>query len=250
MKNFLYFIVLTFFLASCSKDNSQPPRNDSGINIHFTHSVNGENFEELDPSCCGLPHKNAAGQDYSVMLLKYIISDIKLYRESGDHLTVKDMHFIDLDDSRSASINLDSDEYEFVAISFTMGLKNENNSSYQYINYNNTFEGVMAWPEMMGGGYHYMKMEGKFDNDSTFYNTHTGALAMSGMDRMDHSHDFFLDLNPSNSSESLHISINMEINNWYNNPVYTLVSDGIMGNMQAQMDLQANCHDVFSASVR
>ena len=115
---------------------------------------------------------------------------------------------------------------------------------------NDAFEGAMAWPEMMGGGYHYMKMEGKFDNDSTFYNTHTGALAMSGMDRMDHSHDVYLDLNPSNSSESLHVSINMEINNWYNNPVYTLVSDGIMGNMQAQMNLQANCNDVFSASVR
>ena len=33
----------------------------------------------------------------------------------------------------------------------------------------------MAWPEMMGGGYHYMKLEGAFINDSSFYNTHTGV---------------------------------------------------------------------------
>ena len=29
----------------------------------------------------------------------------------------------------------------------------------------------MVWPEFMGGGYHYMKLEGKF-NESNFYNTH------------------------------------------------------------------------------
>jgi hypothetical protein len=34
----------------------------------------------------------------------------------------------------------------------------------------------MEWPIMMGGGYHYMKLEGKFDSAAIVknYQTHTG----------------------------------------------------------------------------
>ena len=54
-----------------------------------------------------------------------------------------------------------------------MGLDTAKNISNKYVN--DDFHTTMFWPEPNGGGYHYMKLEGAYNNDSTFYNTHTGG---------------------------------------------------------------------------
>ena len=47
-----------------------------------------------------------------------------------------------------------------------------------YVNEN--FHATMAWPVPMGGGYHYMKLEGDFNDSLSGYGTHTGGTM--GMD--------------------------------------------------------------------
>ena len=94
----------------------------------------------------------------------------------------------------------------------------------------------MSWPEMMGGGYHYMKLEGSYTNDSIFYNTHTGPTM-----GMDHSFlcSFDLPININNSTNNVEYSIEMNINNWYGPEVVNL-EPAIMMNMPTQMNLMMN----------
>jgi hypothetical protein len=94
----------------------------------------------------------------------------------------------------------------------------------------------MSWPEMMGGGYHYMKLEGSYTNDSTFYNTHTGPTM-----GMDHSFlcNFDVPININNSTNNLEYAIEMNINNWYGPEIVNL-EPAIMMNMPTQMNLMMN----------
>jgi len=98
----------------------------------------------------------------------------------------------------------------------------------------------------MGGGYHYMQLEGDFTTALQGYATHTG-----GTDGIDFSFNknFPVAINIENANTT--VIINMEINNWYDNPnTITLTSDGIMGDSNKQMQLKQNgMTDVFSVSV-
>ena len=140
---------------------------------------------------------------------------------------------------------------EYTSISFTMGLNNSKNQSNTFVN--EYWHTLMAWPELMGGGYHYMKLEGDFDTITQGYATHTGALQMMNDPiRMDHSFNtnIPISLNVDDKLGNAIININMEVNNWYRNPNIYHLSAAIMGDMSKQMQLQANgLTDVFSATV-
>ena len=238
----------------------------TSIIINFTHSVNGNDLvlydggctvpgEQClpDHSCCmgGLAYTNTAGEQYNVQRLNYIISNIKLHK-NNETILLKEIHFIDASDNTTLRFDggiLENGDY--TSISFTMGLENTMNINNIYIN--EGFHATMFWPEIMGGGYHYMKLEGDFDTITQGYATHTGALQMMGDPvRMDHSfnNNFDILLTTTNTTEHVNVTINMDINNWYANPNTINLESAIMGNMQKQMQLQANgSADVFSVEI-
>ena len=92
-----------------------------------------------------------------------------------------------------------------------------------------------------------MKLEGNFTNDTTFYNTHTGGTM--GMDYSFVQNDVISLITDKNTLD-VSMSINMEINNLYQNPnSITLSTDGIMGNKMIQMQIKQNGADVFSTTI-
>ena len=102
----------------------------------------------------------------------------------------------------------------------------------------------MFWPYMMGVVYHYMKLEGAYNNDSTFYNTHTGGTM--GID-YSFKNKFEISLNTTDEDKIAEINFNMEINNWYQNPNSINLEPAIMSDMTKQGQLQINgMTDVFS----
>ena len=95
-----------------------------------------------------------------------------------------------------------------------------------------------------------MKLEGAYNNDSTFYNTHTGGT-MGGDYSFNNVEDISLTVDDDLGDVS--INVNMEINNWYNSPnqiEFSSYGMGIMMNMMMQMNIQTNgITDVFSVDV-
>ena len=264
MKQTLY-ITLCFFLmiTSCKKDPEIKDQK-SNLSINFTHTVNqidlitgdgcslgGECLP--DHSCCMggslLPYTNDSGQHYNVQRLNYLISDITLHDDEGHAILLKEVHFVDVDDLSTLMIDIgELENGNYTSISFTMGLDTSKNKPDYYIN--EDFHSTMWWPLIgmngmdMGGGYHYMKLEGDYDTITKGYATHTG-----GTMGMDHSFNNNLGISLGINSEvgDAIININMEINNWYQNPHTINLAPAIMADMAKQMKLQSNgSSDVFS----
>jgi hypothetical protein len=62
----------------------------------------------------------------------------------------------------------------FEKISFTFGISQQKNQSLMFVN---PPESLMFWPELLGGGYHYMKLNGKWIdtlNQESPFNFHLG----------------------------------------------------------------------------
>ena len=160
---------------------------------------------------------------------------IKSFLHEKDHeKIIKDVHFVDLSDPSTMFIESDIIENGSYTLQFRFGLDAITNVTNSFVN--EAFHTSMSWPEMMGGGYHYMKLEGSYTNDSTFYNTHTGPTM-----GMDHSFlcSFDVPTNINNSTNNLEYAIEMNINNWYGPEVVNL-EPAIMMNMPTQMNLMMN----------
>jgi len=239
-KTLLTLTVIGLVLTSCEKD--KPIATD--ITINFTHTVDGS-----DLITNSMIYTNEAGENYDVQTLKYLISDITLHAENGSSIQLDEVHFINIFDESTFSFTYnDVPNNNYTSISYRMGLDTTNNISNLYVNEN--YHAAMAWPDMMGGGYHYMKLEGDFNDSLSGYGTHTGGTM--GMDYSFNNIDD-ISLIVTDDLGNVDVNINMEINNWYKTPnqiEFSTYGMGIMGNMQMQMDLKQNgMTDVFSISV-
>jgi len=207
------------------------------LSLNFTHTVDG-NALETDQ----MIYSNAATQNYSVQTLRYLLSDITLHSANGTSTLLDEVHFITISDPSTFNLDIqDLNSANYTAISFTMGLDSLKNITDNYLN--ESFFPSFSWPDFMGGGYHYMQLEGDYTTAFQGYATHTG-----GTDGIDFSFtkNFPISLNIANTNTT--VIINMEINNWYSNPnIINLTTDGIMDNANKQALLQANgIADVFS----
>jgi len=262
MKKYFSILTITLLFFSCKKEegeiagcmnpsasnyNSEATidngtctfQNITDLNIQFTQTVDG-NPLILD----SMMYTNTANEDYSVQTVRYLISDIILHTDNGTNTLLDEVHFIDVSIASTLILNIpEVDGEDYTSISFTMGLDATKNITNLFLNEN--FFPSFAWPEFLGGGYHYMQLEGDFNTVFNGYATHTGAT--NGID-FSFNKTFPLSINPTNNIQDIYI--NMEITNWYQNPeALNLTTDGIMGDANTQMILQANgIEDVFSVN--
>ena len=261
MKRLLFIMsLISITFPSCEKWNESyyDGSNGSGayLTVNFTQTVNG-----VELTTNNMIYTNEAGENYDVKTLKYIISNIIIHglwndNGSGDPhpLTfskkIKDIHFIDISDESTFSFTVSTPGNRWTSISYTMGLDTIQNINNLYIN--ESYHSAMAWPETNGGGYHYMKLEGSYNNNSTFYNTHTGGT-MGGDYSFRHVDDLDIPRWQGDTTGHVSISINMEINNWYDSPhqiEFSSYGTGIMMDTTMQENIQQNgIADVFSVTV-
>ena len=259
MSKYLSILIITLLFFACKKEegcmdptalnyNSEATTDNGNcnyapiadLNIHFTQTVNG-NPLILD----SMMYTNQENDNYSIQTVRYLLSDITLHTDNGTSTLLDEVHFIDLSIDSTLTLHISEivDE-NYTAISFTMGLDSTKNITDLFLNEN--FFPSFAWPEFLGGGYHYMQLEGDFNTVFNGYATHTGGT--NGLD-FSFTKNFPIALNMENANST--VIINMEINNWYSNPnTISLTTDGIMDNANKQALLQANgIADVFSVNI-
>lgn len=235
-KNIILLFSTLFLFTSCPK--SEELIADS-VNIEFYNHINGDPI--VFDSITGYSEwfNTLSGQTYNILNLYYLITDIRLTNENGSVLkNLSDIHFVSSDDDNTNYLFIPEilSCGEYSNIEFVFGINSEKNINNAYINEN--FHNQMFWPDFMGGGYHYMKLEGKFDNETSFYATHTG-----GLDGTDYSitKSFPINIISTENGSTHNIRISTDVNNWYSNPNnITINSDGIMGNAELQQKLQEN----------
>ncbi|MEZ5195170.1 MAG: MbnP family protein [Bacteroidales bacterium] len=247
-------------LLSCTEKNPEEPADDNTgkIAFSFRHQINGVQVQ-FDT----LLYVNSAGNSYLINEIQYFISDVTLYYEDGTSRMIKDWedsHYVDTDlpYSHTWEVYDKIPVGEYDSISFTFGFKPEKNISFMFVN---PPENNMFWPEYMGGGYHYMKLNGKWVTDHQTQQTTPFDFHL-GIGQVYNSQDsiigfihnnFNVSLPHSNFSikkgETSEISIIMNVENWFDKPhVYDHDVWGgyIMQNQEAMQRVKENGWNVFT----
>jgi hypothetical protein len=234
-------VALSIAAVGCSDDDELFP---GTISIVLDHGVGSDPlvFDSIQ-------YQNAAGQDYSVETLNYYVSNFSLQRLDGSTHDVSLVHYADAEDSTTSTFSVtDVPAGDYNSVLFTFGLDDNDNVTDGLPPANENL--AMKWPDPLGGGYHYMKLEGKYlgsASDTLSYATHTGRNgAVPHFFRV--SLPFSM-ITVNNNTHSMTVS--MDINEWYTNPnVYTFpVPPMIMGNVALQDTLAENGEKAFSVSV-
>ncbi|MDL2297178.1 hypothetical protein LJC68_00790 [Bacteroidales bacterium OttesenSCG-928-B11] len=243
----LVFCLLSLVIAACgNKDKT------GKLKINFSFSVDGNALKQNQ-----MIYTNAAGNHYEVDEVKYFISDIVFYSSSGRKTYINEKaHYVDADIASTLSWTfaepMPIGQYD--SIRFIFGLSSERNVSNAFVN---PPEVNMAWPEVLGGGYHYLQINGKWDGNEgiTPFNFHTGISKLTSADsitRFIHNH-FYVTLPAKQinvkEKETSTITLDMNLNNWFTNPNdfdFNYWGGSIMENPAAQTAIKQNGRDVFS----
>ena len=232
------------------KDDGSCTYSTNFITFRLNHSVDGAPLVLND-----MRYTNEAGNNYSVITLVYYISDITLHKTDGSKVKKKGLHYRDIDDATTATYTVTGiPDGEYSGISFVFGLDSVTNQTGNLPNedvHNN-----MEWPVPLGGGYHYMKLEGRYRdtaNQITSYNTHMGRGRMIANGDTTF-HENFINTELLNSAltvseDGWEIELIMNLNEWYKNPNaynFNTFGSAIMMNQNAQQTLKENGADIFS----
>jgi len=219
----------------------------STLKINFRHVVEDS---EVVYGNSNFLYSNSMGTNYSISRILYVLSDITLYFENNVIVSLEDILFVNTGNEISLTHSIKNLPGLCLGVQFRIGLSSSNNIDLLYMNTNSDFHNLMLWPNSYGqssnsegiiqpGGYHYMKIEGRYINDQdaqSGYNLHTGPI---------NSQDFSFLYPRFNFPPSAEIIITMNINNWFDGPVHDL-SSAIMYNLNAQNNLYENAQNVFS----
>jgi hypothetical protein len=249
MKKIALIALVAVLAISCKND-------DDGVafvnvDFSFTHNWNGTDVNSSDFGI--VQYTNANGEMMSIERLRYVISAVHFQSTSGQTVTIDGYNLVDV----TNNTNLTFDPVNMVPtgnyqnVSFTFGFSDADNEDGIYTDLNAANWNV---PMMMGGGYHYMQLEGKFvDNTSTLtgYQYHTiRANDMSTTPVTLQDTSFEVDLGPVTISNDASIEIKMNIAQWFANPNQwdlNLLHSLLMPNFNAQIMMSENGQNgVFS----
>ena len=102
------------FLLACGDSND-----DQGeVTIYFNHTVAGAALEHED-----ILYTNAAGNEYGVTRLEYIVSDIALETTSGKRVGLAEFHYRNAFVSATRSVAAKVPGGEYNALRFTFGIQ-------------------------------------------------------------------------------------------------------------------------------
>lgn len=241
-KTLFLFGFLSVFLASCTK-----PVGYGNLCVNIDYSVNDKPL--ITDSLC---YTNEAGNTFMITEIQWFLSQIELQDDQGAWIPLEPrIFYIDTNIPESHTLRAASIPVgKYKTLRFVFGLDEEDNQTGLF---SNPPEANMFWPEPLGGGYHYMKLNGKYlDEDGQLVplNVHLGI----GQNE-DHSQfyqnyftvempiDFTLTENAENQ-----LDLTMIVDNWFRNPnLYDFNEWGsaIMQNQAAQQVLKENGNDVF-----
>ncbi len=254
--------VLVVSISACDED-IMGPFEGSTVNLEISHVVGTADLVVDDV----IRYANVAGNNYSVKDLRYYVSNFTVHFDDGSTYGSSAAHFVDARASRSEthSIQLENvPDGTVVGISMVYGLDAETNVDGALPNTLDTAD--MEWPPPMGGGYHYMKLEGRWEDSGNpgsllGYTTHTGARFMPSMgDTYRHHHfiNVYMDLvdtaidHGESPEEGYEIRITYDVNGWYEDPVTydfeALPQQMVMPLLDVQEQLMVNGPSCFSAS--
>lgn len=238
----IYVLFFGLFFASCKKKSASEiavpdPAAQNSLNIQISYQVDGNalQFDQLE-------YISLAKYPYSVSKLNYYLSQLSLIKADSSLLRIKNYFYVDAQDPETNDVQFNAvPAGNYVGLCFNIGLDSSQNK-------NNALEPLveninMQWPEPMGGGYHFLKLEGYFSDSSKThgYAMHLGTNACLVKIKL-------LKAILVKEAENSDLKLRMDLSEWFRNPnTFDFVKDGnyIMGNAAAMKKVADNGKDVF-----
>jgi hypothetical protein len=260
---FLLPALFLLILFSCKKEDPvvEEPAKFGKIDFQFSHKVNGQ-LLIIDT----MVYTNAAGNEYLINEIQYFVSDITLHKADGSTkmiTTANGIHYIDTDipSTHTWSVSDDIPIGNYASVSFTFGINEAKNQTGLFVN---SPEKDMFWPDFLGGGYHYMKMNGFWKDINAHlapYNFHLGIGQIYDTVVTDSIIGFvqnYFTVTLPNSAFAVsenyttHAGIIMNIESWLNTPNifnFNYWGGSIMQNQAAMHTIVENGTDVFTFQI-
>lgn len=239
---------IMLFIISCGKDDVK----SAAPQFVFKHNVDGLALQRGV-----MKYANLAGNLYQVDELQYFISEITLKTADGQLTEIKSdsaIHYVDLDVPATLTWNPTDliPTGDYTSISFVFGINEAKNKSGLFVN---PPERDMFWPDVMGGGYHYMKMNGKWKANGdiiTPFNFHLGiGMNMAGTFFYQNYFTVTLPINFRTGTLSNVFTFTMNIEKWFEAPNvwdWNVIGGQIMMNQAAMRKASENGVNAFHVS--
>ena len=246
MKIKCMILAVAFMCSSCSSETDS----DTVVNLRFTHEWNNAVVTADDFGT--IQYVNAFGNQLSIERLRYLISDLTITKPSGETIPLNNYHLIDLENENTLNLtsNQSIETGTYANVSFIFGFTNTANTDGAYPDLNSASWNV---PPILGGGYHYMQLDGKFINNienEAGYNFHAIRAADNPGPNPSFPQDTFFEVNlgPLTVSENNEIIISMDMAQWFKEPYLwdlNLYNQMLMPNSTAQILMYENGQNVF-----
>lgn len=154
-----YFLTLTLsvLLFSCSSDNDELIK-DVSVKLKFTQNWDGTLIEKSDLN--NTEFTNKLGAKLTVNKLRYLISNVALINGANDTIKFESYKLIDINNIDSLTYTLPQKISEGAyKLFFTFGFTGNDNISNAYSDLTTASWNV---PDSIGGGYHFMQLEGQY----------------------------------------------------------------------------------------
>ncbi len=247
--SFLKYAILAALFINCSTDDDvrlTPVK----ITMEFSHTWDGEAVTESDFN--DLKYTNENGEILSIERLRYLISEINATTQDGTVISLGDYNLVDIANSSGLIYELpQSINPGTYTLSCTFGFSVDNNTDGLYPDLNTASWNV---PMQLGGGYHFMQLDGKFldaTNTETNYNYHT-IRAVNATDPtalVFQETAFEIPLGTLTIENDLLVVLEMNIAAWFKHPHTWNLNEQhsmLMPNFDAQVRMAENGQDVFS----
>lgn len=236
--------------AGCGGDESTGPEDAGAVTLELEHEVAGEPLV-FD----AIRYANAAGNRYDVVTLRYYLSDLALLRADGSSFVLPGVHYRDGRDLRTRDWTAsDVPDGDYTTVRFTFGLDSLRNVPGALPT---TSENIaMEWPPPLGGGYHYMMLDGRYElpgGGLDGWVAHFGRLQRD-VDPAPMHHFFRVELPVAGLSvreDAWRVRLVMDLDEWFRSPDvfdFSVYGGTVMENPKAQQVLDDNGRDAFTAA--
>lgn len=239
---FLLLLISVFFFAC--EENETVKLDKPSINFHFKHLYKSQNLSVQTDNT--LVYTNATGNSWNVKSIKYYISKLIIYKDDNTSYDVNMVKLINPAEPNTAYQEFtlgDIPSGHYNRVSFIFGVDSVRN---KFLGLGNTSEAnSMEWPDPLGGGYHFLMMEGVYLNN---INVLSGYAIHLGKNNNQYKAEFPIDITAKDGLKA-NINISMNVDQWFDGMNKINLNDGygyMMDDDAKQLLFKQNASSVFS----
>ena len=247
MKKYTVLIILLITAMQCTDyDDITSP--NAEISFKFIHTWENTPLDHSNLNTTLLSTEN--GEVINISRIRYLISKFELTDENGNSFVLDGYKLIDL--SQPSTYNFSPINNTIPNGTYTLkwiwGFNEADNidGAYPDLNIAN-----WNWPEMLGGGYHFLQLDGTYNTDTSApnpFNFHHGTARVSTNVFEQNFAEIVLNTAVVVSGNTT-INIKMDVSEFFKNPHtwdLNVMNINLMPNYTAQKMIMDNVDSVFS----